>query len=82
MAIATWWALSKMTLDRIGEDNRLFVPFLMTFGLGAAFKRGSIGRAIVETEPEQAPRLQRRFRLALLVTLVGIGVAYAGLALL
>lgn len=82
MAIATWWALSRLTLDRIGQDTRLFVPFLMTFGLGAAFSRGSIGRAIVEAEPEQAPRLQRRFRRALGVTLLGIVIAFVGLAVL
>jgi hypothetical protein len=82
VAIATWWALSRLTLDAIGEDTRLFVPFFMTFGMGAAFRRGSIGRAIVAAEPEQAPRLQRRFRRALGVTIIGIVIAFLGLAVL
>ena len=54
---------------------------MLTLGLAAATKRGSIGRAIVAAAPERGPTLQRRFWLALLVTFVGVLVAYAGLAL-
>jgi hypothetical protein len=81
VAIATWWALNRLTLDQLQAEPRLFVPFLLTLGLAVATKRGSIGRAIVEAEPERAPRLQRRFWLALLVTFAGVLVAFGGLAL-
>lgn len=81
VAIASWWVLSRMTLDRIQERMRLFIPFFLTFGTAAAFGWTTLGKAIVEAEPERAPQLQRRFRRALLVTMLGVLVAYGGLAL-
>lgn len=80
VAIATWWALSRMTLERISERSRLFVPFFLTFGMAAAFRFTSLGRAIAEAEPQDGPVLQRRFRRAVLATLVGVLIAFAGLA--
>ena len=81
MAIATWWALNRLTLDQLQATPRLFIPFMLTLGLAAATKRGSIGRAIVTAEPERGPKLQRRFWLAVLATLAGVLVAFGGLSL-
>lgn len=81
IAIASWWVLVRFTAERIEAQRGMILPFLLTLGMAAATRHTTLGAAIVEAEPVDGPRMQRRYRRAIGVTLLGVLVAFAGFSL-
>lgn len=77
-AISAWVVLSRITLEVVTKQTGMMAPFLLTFGMAAATKRTTLGAAIIAESPEDGPKYQRRFRRGLLLTLLGVAIAFGG----
>ncbi|MCW2926936.1 MAG: hypothetical protein JWM86_904 [Thermoleophilia bacterium] len=81
LAIASLVVLLRMTLEALTANARLSASFFLTLGLSATSRRTTLGKALIAADGPTTLRLQRRLRLALALTLLGVLVAFGGFAL-